>query len=590
MPTPKSDKIRIAIVLFVILGASIRFLYYSNTPLAKEDTAPNQEPSETFVESHAGTTATRSNSRFSSTTNSGNLDIVRFDRIDLRTDGSMLAENVATRMQEALQTASPHTVVTILTYNEWPEPGSRLPNAIFTIGIEDTSTTAGALEQEQAVTATLQGGAQPYNSNNTLRDRLTPPVLRWTVDGSVDVKQRFEGVSVDRNFSDSMADNITESFVDHITKQMQTLQDKASDQSATIELPDYFYPAFHNEPMPEAFAPYQPELMLSGHGLLLPNETYWRLTVPAGATFPLKQISEALQDKAWKESSYREGDPNEIPILRLTQEYAEKLEVWPMDRSLESTEPSTTDREYIARYIRRLTQDQYRAIASQAFADEQPVAVLMMLNPWWAKDDQRTFAERALTNANALSPIALITVAETLEKQGRADEAMSLMPRIYLLNEIENANLDSRMEKLGQAATGDQNWAPEFPTLTKLEANGVPTIANDGSATQTIPLNGYAFTAIDREGETHVAFVRIQPDTEDATGEYIQVMNGELHAGSSFWGEGSFSAKQLHAGEDFGGTHNGVETTQRVTMLDPETFEVTYINGPLPEASNTLTQ
>ncbi len=183
----------------------------------------------------------------------------------------VLAQRVAGDLLERLKSVPFLEQITYLPPGETPQQGAMAPDLFVSVELVSLEES-GLIDHVVDASFLVRAGTSPVADNYSAVTNLTPPMVEFSW------KAHLEHHSTTREVASSAAkyklvsEDIAQQISNALAKQLDTFREK---YGLLPELPAEFYPDY--EPPPELpLEGYHPELVFSGHGLLLRNASAWK--------------------------------------------------------------------------------------------------------------------------------------------------------------------------------------------------------------------------------------------------------------------------------------------------------------------------
>lgn len=451
---------------------------------------------------------------------------------------------------------------------------NQLPDIFIQLETLKNDVKSSFNERSQVVEMSMIAGSNPYSSNSTLQDNWSPPLSYWSKSGDVTVDSHFEGVMVGNKQEAGIIESISEKMYAELETAFASAHEDSELVAKRNDIPGYFYPKYRPFELPIPLANYRPKRIANGNRPFLPNESYWTFTAPAGTQLPLKLLRDRMVKLDWDADDYEEGDPHAIPMLRLKKDTS-LLEVWPLDRSLETTQAFSEPREYVIRLQDRMSRKEQQAMLDQAFAEDAPLEQIYLMKYWWRDQHREAFLKRIKQGENAGDPKFLVEAIEVLLDRDEKEEALRTIQIAYLISKASQENLRSELEQLGKAASGDNTWKLSLPTIDELPSLGYASIQPDEPIQFTLKPNVFYMVGASDGEEEQILFFGLKPASDGPI--LWRAHLGHLSDGSASWSNRGASLDELQSptGAKFEANHNNIFGTFIVRQPDPTVEEFT---------------
>ncbi|WP_269522880.1 hypothetical protein [Coraliomargarita parva] len=463
--------------------------------------------SDSHTQIEGSVTKSASSNSFGSTWQHNDATYLETDTIYLMAaDGEVLTQAVIGQLAPKLASIPGVSQVQTTSDESWPAPGQLLPDMCFFIGLESVEDSSSLMKLERKSVLHMSGGSGVFAPRFSFTDHMTPPSMKWDMEGTVRHELSYEGLRIKVNIDDLTADALAKELDKAIREKLDAMRKVVS---APIPLPDYFTPDYREQALPAALQARQPKALLAGHRPFVPYESYWNFSVAEDEVEPLAAMEGQLEAEGWK-IKYSESESNHLPGLRATRKQStEIIEIWPVD--------DQTPLSFNLRHRLRLSQPEIFALIDRAFESDAPAGLLAHFYHNWSRDHWKHFVQIVETKGQVGSKLSAWVLMEAYTNAGHKEEALALLDLVYLLGRIDNSQTDSRLAERGKKLNGQPDWAPAFPNESSLETWGIPTLEiGQDIAVRTLAPGRYAlFAASGGNQEEELIFFRIQDLGDD---------------------------------------------------------------------------
>jgi hypothetical protein len=403
--------------------------------------------------------ATRSTDSLSSTSSTVSSDSTRFAcRRILILDlcDHLLMQRVGPRLLEHLANLDAADQVDYVPGGDVAEAGGPAPDVIITLDMPSVHESGALTERKLTATIVCTAGTGLAAGRSSTIDNMTPPSLSFQWTATLDHESVTNGIVPRSAKFAPQADDIARQLGDALVKLLNGYSEKYGPMP---ELPAAFYPSYEPAgPLPFLDG-YALEPIASWHGLMASNDSYWRLSAPAGAAGVLRDIRQKMQAAGWRVSAPgKDEDPSE---LRATQADA-VLGIFPADK------PAAL---YV-HYVRRMPRPELEHAIDATLTAATPTDALMLFSKNWSAA-QRTRALDLLSSRPLPTADACLSLAEMCQGAGRNSQARDALARAgaLMLVSADTGELATRARGIARRL-GAEKTLDAPPTRATMEAAG----------------------------------------------------------------------------------------------------------------------
>ncbi len=250
----------------------------------------------------AQTRCTDSVSAFSSTTSSANTRFACRRILIVNRSDHLLMRRMAPRLLEHLANVECAQEVDYSPGGRIGAPGDPAPDVVVTLTMPSFKETGSIGRTQLKATIVAVAGNSLTAGHDSGVDSRTPPTLRFDWKATVEHESTTTGVASRSAKYKPQAEDIARQLGDALVKLINGYNEK---YGPLPDLPAAFYPAY----IPTGPLPFLDghtlEPVASWHGLMVSNDSCWRLSAPADA---LADIRKKMESAGWSVSSDG-GDP-----------------------------------------------------------------------------------------------------------------------------------------------------------------------------------------------------------------------------------------------------------------------------------------
>ncbi len=377
------------------------------------DKTEEQEDGLNFEALAANTRSTDSISAASSTTSARDTRFACRRILIVNRSDHLLMQRMAPRLLEHLANLQCAQEVDYSPGGRIGNPGDPAPDVVVVLSMPSFEETGGIGQSRLTATIVAVAGNSLTGGHTTVIDNLTPAVLRFNWKATVDHQSTTTGVASRSAKYKPQAEDIARQLGDALVKLLNGYSEK---YGPLPDLPAAFYPAYTpTGPLPFLDG-YTLEPVASWHGLMVSNDSCWRLSAPAGA---LAEIRKKMETAGWSVAA-EDGD-NGSPGLSARRGDA-RLSIY----------GAGMDGDYYVRYVVRMSQGEAQAAIDSTLADTGPTDLLLLFSRSWS-DAQRTRALGLLRTRPLTTADANLSVAEMCQGAGRDSQARECLARAAAL-------------------------------------------------------------------------------------------------------------------------------------------------------------
>ncbi len=403
-----------------------------------------------------------------------------------------------------------------------PEPGARLHDAYLTLGIDvaHDRTTAGT--REFKATVHLFVGSMPYVSHSSYFDHLTPPSLRFEIDGKVEHASTSAG---DKSTDQAIAAEISKELVKQVTDKFNEWHGL---HAVDFTWPDALigdYPDDLDIPWPAGL---ELEPLVDGYGLMRHRHAMWttRTNKPKAI---VQAFHQACTDAGWRitPGAVLEDDPKFIQRyhLRARNGYPIEIEVFEVRQRSGKRETGEVSR-ICVRYQHRFDRPEIGAAFDQLLDNDQ-LDIARLLTHSLNEGRANRFYQ-AVAETHPTDPQLLLELARYYHRDGRVEKAEQTLAAAYANRHRARdvAKMADALKKAGEEMGFDELVDPPITAeaLTKL---GYQTVEQLAGVSRTVGLNEPVLIVRELNGKTHAVDLYLAPNP-DQPGE-VQLHMHERH-------------------------------------------------------------
>jgi len=205
-----------------------------------------------------------------------------------------LLDSVARKLQLNLLTKPYINKVTYYPNKISPPPGKLLPDICIRLDISLIKEFPFPLFRK--LTATVISNITNNAYSNTYYGG-EEHLVHFNFNGTLDHKSTLHGMTTPsakyKLQSEKIAQQIYKQFTDNLNKMIRK-------HGLTQDMPEYLYGKYHQPPELAIIKPQNSQMLLSGFGLMINNQTVWRLTDNRDTVDILRDCYEQLTSAGWK--------------------------------------------------------------------------------------------------------------------------------------------------------------------------------------------------------------------------------------------------------------------------------------------------
>ena len=207
-----------------------------------------------------------------------------------------------------------------------------------------------------------------------------------------------------------------------------------------------FYPAFTPTPATLTFDDWDAEQIISSHGMMFSNETFWRVITRSPVSVMLKAAQRRLEQSGWKTRHLSKGEQQ--PYLSMTRD-EEHLDIFVARRTRSghpftarfdgnNDAPTPEPKTVYVHYLDRLSSSELRNAVDRQLDAGGPLDSLLLLSTKLSQD-QRDRYLKLLEQQDPSSSKAWRTLAEEYFKSKQEGKARNVLRRAHWLARFDPA-------------------------------------------------------------------------------------------------------------------------------------------------------
>lgn len=321
-----------------------------------------------------------------------------------------------------------------------PAVGEMAPDVYVTLDLREFKESGFLIKHEIDAKIDVRAGRAIARGNASYIDHLSPPIVEFSLNGTLQHKSTTTGLSSSAAKYKLAAANIAKQIVDKLDGDFKKW---IGQRGLLPEIPKSFYPEYEAPLELKFLREFDAELMVSAHGFMTRNESMWRFVSDRDAKGLLTKLRDQLVANGWKLKG--ESMDSEFTSHVRLQKGSVILMVFPKRKNSHSfqfadehgTQPQA--KIYYAQYTDYLTGYTLHAALQTILDTAKPsIGVLMMFHRNLSSDQRKQllelFKQRPPKSVRAWLACANLHRANKENDQSRA----ALVRAWYLLGTIGN--------------------------------------------------------------------------------------------------------------------------------------------------------
>ncbi|MEP3482618.1 MAG: hypothetical protein ABJZ55_25470 [Fuerstiella sp.] len=193
-----------------------------------------------------------------------------------------------------------------------PEPGTKKPDLYLLLNLDSVEETGLATSELQA-TMIASLGLAPVRNNHHYHDHQSLPIVEVQAELQVDHQSTFSGIESSAAKFEVQGNNIATALSKDMIERIEKLRKQ---HPRPARLPDSMNPPWEKAEDFAFWDQFEAKQLLSVHGTLLKNETFWSVAANVSQTDFLKAVYEELKAEQWN----GEAPKDDAEYLRMTSD------------------------------------------------------------------------------------------------------------------------------------------------------------------------------------------------------------------------------------------------------------------------------
>jgi hypothetical protein len=508
--------IALALVILIIVTMEIPFTAKSPEPIIlTDDDIANKRTNQKGL--RANLSVIRSMENFNSTHSSSHSNEAKIAAKNIFIcveNPHPLLDEVARKLQLSLLSKPYINKVTYNPYKVCPASGELLPEMFISLDIDEIRDFHLPFfrKLKTTVITTVTNNAYSINYNSS----RNPPLVYFNFDGTLDHKSTLWGYTTSAAKYKFQSEKIVEQIDEQLTGM---LSKKIEEHGLMPDMPEYLYGKYHRPPQLEIIEQKEPEILFSGFGFMVNNQTVWRFNDDRKTEDILRECYEQLTAVGWK--GYGRFDP-ESQYLKLDKGDA-GLQIYRLkSRHSRTLVQNDTKPPMIVHYKSGFTHDQSIRAVEKIVSEEPDYQSLRFFQYLFNETNQRERWCELIEKFPPTSTEQYLFLAERYQKKDPGKAKTNLIyARAMEYAEDNSRSNEQRIKKLAEKL-GDKSLA-EIPVsaeiLTQLGFIDIATMTTPVEFKQPIgrPLSFFNY----ENGELKTLTFRYDRQSDGAFSETI---------------------------------------------------------------------
>lgn len=332
-----------------------------------------------------------------------------------------------------------------------PDRGRIAPDLYLTLDLGRLAES-GVVEKDLAANVRLSLGTSYAASNHSQNGPHSPPTARLRALLSLEHKSTLLGVESSGSRFSMQGKDIAASLGKAVVDEIQSLRRK---HSPLPPLPESSVPAYRESPQFRFLTDLDGRELVSVHGLMLHNETFWHLASASDPAAAMKQIHAELSQAEWKGSSPPDDDRS--PHLLMAHK-SRRLEVFPegigtAGISFRPGRPNQPSPRLLVRYTDSMTSAEIADWFGEALDETDPdLETLLALRRYGNNDQRLRLMERAMQQPPRTAT-GWLALSQHYEWKKDTNAAIRALHCAFVYSQLEvesprNSHIESHAKKL----------------------------------------------------------------------------------------------------------------------------------------------
>ncbi len=371
------------------------------------------------IDYHAGKIDASNNSSMSSSSVTSQRNSFSLSRIAiLQADSHPALDLITEELRNDLLELAYVDEVDIYAPGQVPEPGGMLHDSFIHLSIDVTKDNKPLVERDFEAVIEFSAGAMPHKSHSSYMDHLTPPDLRYELDGEINHSSKSSQVGTPYKL---IAENIADQLFEQLTKHFKEWHEK---YAVSFDWPEDLigeYPDDTTIPWPDGV---EVDLLSDGYGLLRHRHALWAIDTDDPISI-VQAFHQAYVDAGWDIESGEIIEDDEhhqrLHFRAWSQKATLALEVFEMRDGYGERKPGEVSRVCV-RYEHRMDRPYLREVIDQLMADEANLHIVSYLKRFMDQPQLDRYYQ-VLTENPLSDPVTLLDLARHQHRKDQNDEA-----------------------------------------------------------------------------------------------------------------------------------------------------------------------
>jgi hypothetical protein len=485
----------------------------------------------------------------------------------------LLMKRVGEKLLELLKKDSQLEHLEYFPVGHRPEPGIEAPDIVLSIDLESIEES-GVVNRELEAQVKAVFGTSLAASNHSVNDSLAPPVVRFHARMTLDHHSTLTGFESSAAKYSQQGQNIAEQIAEGVLDKLTEEREKHQSQ---LDLTDGFRPPWREPPSFAFLDELEADQIISVHGLMVHNETFWKLPRITDVQQVFTTIRDELRSAGWKGGGKDDAPPTQPMRLTKGPKFLEVFDAVPATEKVAGPGESDTSTGLFVRYCDRMSSEGVSQAMEEMLAPGTTSIERLLELRRYANADQRKRILAMVEENPPETTDAWLTLADVFARRKDMDAVKDALRRAHHLTYAVTDTGDATRNIKEKAKKNKLNLEEITKTDPTLFVElGFKPLPPDGEPCHVGISAGQAakFLLAD-EGEDWLALVvELGPPTgpEDSPTYAMTVLRSGPNEGRS-WSRNS-GRRMDHPYEERLMFH-GREVTLRVEKQPDSTFHVT---------------
>ena len=379
---------------------------------------------------HAAKVTSQNNFSISATSSHFNTasfqtrSLILFNRSD-----HLLMKRVGEKLLELLKKNPQLERLEYFPLGHRPDPGIEAPDIVLSIDLESIEES-GMVDRVLEAKIKAVFGTSLAASNHSVTDSLTPPVVRFHARMTLDHQSTLTGFESSAAKYSQQGQNIAEQIAKGV---LDKLSEERKKHKAQLDLPDGFRPPWRQPPTFAFLDEFEAEQITSTHGLMVHDETFWKLPRVTNVQQVFATIRDELQSAGWKGGGKDEEPPTQPMRLTNGPKFLEVFDAMhPAEKDTRAGE-SDNSTDLFVRYCDRMSSEELAQAMEQLMASGETSIERLLELRRLANADQRKRILAMVEENPPETADAWLTLADVFARRKDLDAVKDALRRAHHL-------------------------------------------------------------------------------------------------------------------------------------------------------------